>query len=101
MLGLLYRRCSTCGKSTLINLILGVFLFFVGKALSGDGSLASKALKLLGAIIMIALLFLILRPQIRVLSVFHFMQSAQWKFLQFWQLALCPAAWQPGSAHWH
>ena len=40
---------------TFVELLLGMFLFFVGKALSGEKSLASKALKMLGAIVFVSL----------------------------------------------
>merc|ERR1719453_1571170 len=40
---------------TFVQLLIGVFLFFVGKALEGEKSLASKALKMLGAIVFVSL----------------------------------------------
>lgn len=41
---------------TCVLFVLGIFLFFVGKALSGEASLANKALKMLGGVVFLSVL---------------------------------------------
>ena len=41
---------------TCVQLMVGLFLLFVGKALAGERSLAAKALKTLGAVVFLSLI---------------------------------------------